>query len=434
MKKLALLMFVLVVLSGCATGSALVTGTKRSPLDPNQVKIYFEKPLDYEVIGIVNASSGAGWTEQDSLDYAVKELQNQAAKLGANGVLLESTGEKTSSVVGGTFGNTYGTGYGTYGTGYSYAIPVSAKTVSGQAIYVTEGAVLETHRRTVSQRHENEPEFTETTEENVNYNKTNPSPIKMNNLSQEDALAQDKALQWYEKSYQNVMDQQWAEAIRTSSAAIAINPNLTAAYVNRAWAYIEKGLFSEAIEDCNKAIEIENNNAAAFNNRGLAYSKLGEDKKAIMNYRKACEFGVDVACDNFKEKTGYLPSEEITFFQKKAIESFSSNDFDQVISATGKMIGIDPKNAEAYSMRCEAKAYKGLVEEAKEDCKKSIESNPDFSMAYNNLGYVLELKGTKLEAIVYYEMSCGMGNKTGCQNQQRLSSSTKKHGGSPDRQ
>jgi hypothetical protein len=126
MKKLALLMFVLVVLSGCATGSALVTGTKRTPLEPNQVTIYLEKPLNYEVIGIVNASSDSGWTEQGSLDYAVKELKNQAAKLGANGVLLESTGEKNSSVV------------GTYGTGLYYAIPVSAKTVSGQAIHVSE--------------------------------------------------------------------------------------------------------------------------------------------------------------------------------------------------------------------------------------------------------------------------------------------------------
>ena len=94
-----------------------------------------------------------------------------------------------------------------------------------------------------------------------------------------------ESLQWYEKSYQNVVKQQWTEAIRNSSAAIAINPNLTPAYVNRAWAYIETGLFSKAIEDCNKAIEIDNNSAAAFNNRGLAYSKLGEDKEAIMNYR-----------------------------------------------------------------------------------------------------------------------------------------------------
>ena len=122
---IALYLLVLFV-AGCASGSTIVTGAKRPPIDPNQVKLYLQPPSNYEVIGIVNASSDAGWTEQGSQDYAVQELKNQAAKLGANGVLLTTTGEKTSTVVGG------------YGTGYFYAIPVTAKTVSGQAIYVDD--------------------------------------------------------------------------------------------------------------------------------------------------------------------------------------------------------------------------------------------------------------------------------------------------------
>ena len=67
----------------CATGSgtALVTGDKRTPLDPGLVNLYLEAPANYEVIGLVSASSDAGWTEQDSQDYAVQELKNQAAKL-----------------------------------------------------------------------------------------------------------------------------------------------------------------------------------------------------------------------------------------------------------------------------------------------------------------------------------------------------------------
>jgi hypothetical protein len=114
------------ILAGCASGSAIVTGVKRTPLDPGQVKLYLEGPSSYEVIGIVNASSDAGWTEQDSQDYAVQELKNQAAKLGANGVLLERTGEKTSTAVRG------------YGTGFFHATTVTAKTVSGKAIYVRD--------------------------------------------------------------------------------------------------------------------------------------------------------------------------------------------------------------------------------------------------------------------------------------------------------
>ncbi len=116
----------LLLLVGCATGSSIVVGELKDPIDPSKVKLYLELPENYEVIGIVKASSDAGWTEQDSVNYAVEELKNQAAKLGANGVFIETTGETTSTIIGGQ------------GTGYLYAIPVSEQSVSGKAIYVSE--------------------------------------------------------------------------------------------------------------------------------------------------------------------------------------------------------------------------------------------------------------------------------------------------------
>jgi uncharacterized protein YbjQ (UPF0145 family) len=88
------------------------------------VKLYLEPPASFEVIGLVNASSDAGLTEQGSVDYAVAELKKQAAKLGANGVLVVASGETTSTIIGGQ------------GTRYTYAIPVTAKTVQGKAIFV----------------------------------------------------------------------------------------------------------------------------------------------------------------------------------------------------------------------------------------------------------------------------------------------------------
>lgn len=111
-------------IAACATGSAIVTGKTRAPIAPEHVRIYLESPASFEVIGLVNASSDAGWTEQGSVDYAIEELKKQAAKLGANGVLLVSSGDRTRTIVGGQ------------GTGYLYAIPVTAKTVQGRAIFV----------------------------------------------------------------------------------------------------------------------------------------------------------------------------------------------------------------------------------------------------------------------------------------------------------
>jgi hypothetical protein len=124
--KLLLPLLAALTLLGCASGSTIVTGTPRAPIAPERVKFYLDPPERFEVIGLVSASSDAGWTEQGSVDYAIQELKKQAAKVGANGVLLVSTGDKTSTVIGGV------------GTPFVYAVPVTAKTVQGRAILVHE--------------------------------------------------------------------------------------------------------------------------------------------------------------------------------------------------------------------------------------------------------------------------------------------------------
>ena len=113
----------ILALAACASGSAIVTGQTRDPVAPEQVKIYLEPPAAFESIGLVSASSANGMTQQQSLDYAIEELKKQAAKLGANGVLLLSSGENTTTAVGGQ-GN------------HVYSYPVTTKTVQGKAILV----------------------------------------------------------------------------------------------------------------------------------------------------------------------------------------------------------------------------------------------------------------------------------------------------------
>lgn len=119
-----LFILALLTLGGCASGSVIVTGSKRTPLPSGSVSILLEPPSEFETIGLVSASSDSGFTEQGSVDYAINKLKKLAAKLGANGVLLISTGEKTTTAVGGS------------GSGYFYAVTGSAKTVQGKAIYV----------------------------------------------------------------------------------------------------------------------------------------------------------------------------------------------------------------------------------------------------------------------------------------------------------
>ena len=117
MKKIIYLTFVFLfglILFSCASGSALVTGSPRSATKPDKVIVYSEPPANYEVIGIVSATSDAGLTQQGSLNYALEELKKQAAKIGANGIIIE---------------NIYSSNNGIW-------VNETSQNISGKAIYV----------------------------------------------------------------------------------------------------------------------------------------------------------------------------------------------------------------------------------------------------------------------------------------------------------
>ena len=113
-----------VFLTACETRPEIMTLTGRPPLDPDQVNIYFEAPQDYEIVGIVEATNQSGLIEQSALDNAIIELKNQAAKIGANGVLLSTARENTDTA--------------DSSSERPGAIPVTGNTLSGKAIIVGE--------------------------------------------------------------------------------------------------------------------------------------------------------------------------------------------------------------------------------------------------------------------------------------------------------
>ena len=92
--SLSVLVFVFI---SCATGTAVVTGNKRAATDPASVVLYTEPPAKYETIGIVSAYSDATGIAQRDLNYAVEELKKQAAKLGANGIIIDNVSATSGS-------------------------------------------------------------------------------------------------------------------------------------------------------------------------------------------------------------------------------------------------------------------------------------------------------------------------------------------------
>lgn len=119
--KIIAVIFALAAITGCAEGTTVVTGMTRAAISVEQVQLYTQPPKgSYQVIALVNASSGNGWTDQQSIDYAIGELKNQAAAVGANGVILGQPSSQTGGFI-----------------MIDYAvIPYDEQKVSGKAIYV----------------------------------------------------------------------------------------------------------------------------------------------------------------------------------------------------------------------------------------------------------------------------------------------------------
>jgi hypothetical protein len=126
------------LLGACATTSHVITGKTRAPIAPSQVTVYSTAPPAYEEIAVIDATSrsSGSFGDQKKMDAVIERLKKEAASLGANGVLLQSTG----SEYGGGVGTGVGTGVGVGGGGLSIGTGIFSasdnKTGRGLAIYV----------------------------------------------------------------------------------------------------------------------------------------------------------------------------------------------------------------------------------------------------------------------------------------------------------
>lgn len=133
-----LLLLAMLALAGCAT-SHVLTGTPRPAIDPAQVRIYHSPPPGgYEEIARLQTRSGAlTYGEQNKIDSVMRKLRQEAASLGANGVLLQGTadGYSNSGVSVGAGGGRYsGRSFGGVGVGVN--VSPSQVHASGIAIHV----------------------------------------------------------------------------------------------------------------------------------------------------------------------------------------------------------------------------------------------------------------------------------------------------------
>jgi hypothetical protein len=137
--KLTLAGAVVSLLAACTSSSHVLVGTARPAITPDKVKIYYEPPPRYEQIATLDASSSSmSFSDQSKTDQAIAHLKAEAAKLGANGILLQGIDKHQSGSIG------IGVGGASYGGGSSSGGSVGgsgglySKEAKGLAIYVPE--------------------------------------------------------------------------------------------------------------------------------------------------------------------------------------------------------------------------------------------------------------------------------------------------------
>ena len=137
--RIITVIFFFSLLFGCriSSTSIIVIGNVRPPISPSEVKIYIDAPTQYETIGIVDASCNVGFSRQSTQDKIINELKSRAAKVGANGILLITTGTQTNNGMLLTTKGTQSNGTTEYYSNGIFNGVTSDKIIAqGKAIYV----------------------------------------------------------------------------------------------------------------------------------------------------------------------------------------------------------------------------------------------------------------------------------------------------------
>jgi hypothetical protein len=130
-------------LSGCATSHVMV-GQARPPTSPDQVRLYLRPPASkYEEIAVVDTSSrgGLAFSSQGKTDVVIDRLRADAAKLGANGILLQGVVDQAGGSVGTAFSSASASGHSAYAVGLGTSATVYHKKGEGIAIFVEPAQV-----------------------------------------------------------------------------------------------------------------------------------------------------------------------------------------------------------------------------------------------------------------------------------------------------
>jgi hypothetical protein len=129
------------VLTACAPSSHVLVGNARPPILAADVKVYSHPPANFEEIAVLDASSKSLFSTggQKTTDKVIERLKGEAAKLGANGIILEGFDERQTGSIGTGVGSDSYSRNSAVGVGVGGSLGIYKTTGKGRAIFVPPG-------------------------------------------------------------------------------------------------------------------------------------------------------------------------------------------------------------------------------------------------------------------------------------------------------
>jgi hypothetical protein len=123
-------------LASCASTSVRVTGIARAPISADGVRVYTLAPPAFNEVAQLRISRNSLRGGEQAIQSIIEQMKAEAAKLGANGLLLEDFADGRSLSLGTGVGSDTYTHNGSISVGVGGQMGIVKKVGVGRAIFI----------------------------------------------------------------------------------------------------------------------------------------------------------------------------------------------------------------------------------------------------------------------------------------------------------
>jgi tetratricopeptide (TPR) repeat protein len=222
------------------------------------------------------------------------------------------------------------------------------------------------------------------------------------------------AAAWRERGYVYHCLMQYDKALADYTEFIKLDPKDTWVWCSRGYAYLRLKQRDKAIADYTEAIKLDPKYASAWCGRGRIYDEVEQYDKALADYAEAIKLDPKGSLEALLQRgflyhrlhqyekavadySGYIdlnPNKGLTFrimggvWVLRGNAYFALKQYDKAIADYTRAIALVPKSAAWYG-RATVYWQLGQWERARSDADKALDLRPDWSLAQNNLAWML---------------------------------------------